>query len=705
MDRSWNRSANSTTTGEPGDDDPEDDNQEASNRRRESVASDSTWSYSDWSRSTSWYSGGWHQWQGSWNPWPNAGPSVTPELPELMPEFVQGWLLLQDCNLDAGERNLVITAAGGDFSLNRIIKELRAQFPDADLKRRDTSRKHHGFLGAIPEEDEDDYEDAPAEMSFIAEEELNDEGMALWAAARGLRRGRRGARSDASGSENIAGGGGRRDDSQIICMSCGKKGHRKANCPDEVGTHTRKEPESAPFLCYAGDPEPADRIESAMGTSLPTAAAVAQGKCVVDCGATRSIGSIKALEQLMSRNVAKTGSPGVNQVDLHDKPTFNFGNSSENQCASTVEMKLQAGSREGRLRIHALDMGQGPILLSIAALRALGAIVDFEEDVMVLRNVDCHRLIELERSASGHQLLDLSSNLFEKSQPTVQAVKGEGPQSRSGTGLDVSQNSIQHRREPRQLDMSSMTNAQLRARIAEYGEQAPSRWTKAELLLRLEELTGQNTFSPAPKNRAEKTEYQRLVQDLNGASNRRAELVSFCRNNLRLSVDENMTMNALKRLAMLHIYQTSRPDPTDTVGFGKHSTATYEEIKVRYTEYARWVVTTAKEFAEADPRLLRLAEWLENNPAQVIHRKDKKSSRSEASSSGYASGADSASSSKIEVLANVVDKLREEIADLKKDREPRRKVKTVETDSEMSEGSFAMIPTGKGGSKTQGPKN
>ncbi|CAE7910422.1 Nsun2 [Symbiodinium necroappetens] len=191
----------------------------------------------------------------------------------------------------------------------------------------------------------------------------------------------------------------------------------------EAGEHgPQQEPESAPFVCYAGDPEPKVDNEFAMGTSVPTAAAVAQGKCVVDCGTTRSIGSIRALEHLMSRNLVKTGNTGVNQVDLQDKPTFNFGNSSENQCASTVEMKLQAGQREGRLRIHALDMGQGPILLSIAALRALGAVVDFAEDVMVLRNVDCHRLIELERSASGHQLLDLSADLFEKSQPTTQAV-------------------------------------------------------------------------------------------------------------------------------------------------------------------------------------------------------------------------------------------------------------------------------------------
>ena len=28
--------------------------------------------------------------------------------------------------------------------------------------------------------------------------------------------------------------GGRRDDSRIVCMSCGKMGHRKANCPSST---------------------------------------------------------------------------------------------------------------------------------------------------------------------------------------------------------------------------------------------------------------------------------------------------------------------------------------------------------------------------------------------------------------------------------------------------------------------------------------
>eukprot|EP00439_Symbiodinium_sp_Y106_P022783 s7332_g2.t2 len=515
-----------------------------------------------------------------------------------MPDFVQGWLLLQDCNLDAAERNLVTTAAGGDFSLNRIIRELRTQFPDAEMKRRDSGRKHHGYLGSILEdedednlriirelrtqfpdaemkrrdsgrkhhgylgsiledEDEDNLDDRE-EISLIAEEDLTEEGMALWASATeeaetayaAYQQARRTLREARHKQHAV------KMSSRIVCMNCGKMGHRKANCPSSTAASSRREPESAPFVCYAGEPEGRAGPESALGTNVPTADAIAQGKCVVDCpillsvaslralgaiidfqedlmvlrnvdkhhiielqrlakpttadaiaqgkcvvdcGATRSIGSIKALEQLMSQNIAKRGNSGVKQVDLQDKPVFNFGNSSENQCSSTVEMRLQAGEREGRLRIHALDMGQGPILLSVASLRALGAIIDFQEDLMedlmVLRNVDKHHIIELER--------------------------------------------------------------------------------------------------------------------------KKADLILFCTKQLRINVSESMTMNAMKRQAMLHIYQKSRPDPTDTVGFGKHSSLSYEEIKEHQPEYAKWVLVTARESSEADPRLLRLAGWLENNPSRV----------------------------------------------------------------------------------------
>ena len=62
-------------------------------------------------------------------------------------------------------------------------------------------------------------------------------------------------------------------------------------------------------------------------------------------------------------------------------PTFGFGNSSRNQCISTAKVQIQAGDKKGILQVHALEEGQGPVLLSISTLRALGAIIDFEKDL------------------------------------------------------------------------------------------------------------------------------------------------------------------------------------------------------------------------------------------------------------------------------------------------------------------------------------
>lgn len=62
--------------------------------------------------------------------------------------------------------------------------------------------------------------------------------------------------------------------------------------------------------------------------------------------------------------------------------------------------------------MHALDKGSGPILLSIQTLRSLKAQIDFEHDLLVLRGLDDKKIIPLERSAAGHQLLPLTEDLF-----------------------------------------------------------------------------------------------------------------------------------------------------------------------------------------------------------------------------------------------------------------------------------------------------
>ena len=64
---------------------------------------------------------------------------------ELLPDVLQGWYLLADANLDTPERNLIQTAVAGDFSLERTAQELRSQFPEMGLMRRDQQHKPSSF--------------------------------------------------------------------------------------------------------------------------------------------------------------------------------------------------------------------------------------------------------------------------------------------------------------------------------------------------------------------------------------------------------------------------------------------------------------------------------------------------------------------------------------------------------------------------------
>ena len=93
----------------------------------------------------------------------------------------------------------------------------------------------------------------------------------------------------------------------------------------------------------------------AQNRKVTTSEAMAAGKAVIDCGATKSLGSVRALENLM-----KLSKHGVCQVDTADRPVFGFGNSSEDRCVSTLRLKIQASEKPGIMKIHALDRGAGP---------------------------------------------------------------------------------------------------------------------------------------------------------------------------------------------------------------------------------------------------------------------------------------------------------------------------------------------------------
>ena len=340
-----------------------------------------------------WTGGSWWQTGQSANWWQSPGWWSRPSeswssrsqepLEELLPDYIQGWLLLQDAGLDAEQRNLVVTAVRGNFAVATIAQELRTQWSEQDLRRRDHGARHSGYMGEAVEEDpelEEDYE--PYNEEILVAEGMNEEGLwatqeayreqdeayaALQVAKQTLREarakqkfvklsrqyyGKSGTGKGAGKSKSKGQSSGSRDDSAMQCLACGKIGHRAANCPKPSGTEDHNE--SAPFVCYLDT----DQDEALMANSLSTQDAITAGMAVIDGGATKTVASVAAVEALMDRNQEVRGTNGLRSVDTGNRPTFSFGNSSANQCVSTAQVAIRADGKPGILNIHAISQGQ-----------------------------------------------------------------------------------------------------------------------------------------------------------------------------------------------------------------------------------------------------------------------------------------------------------------------------------------------------------
>ena len=163
---------------------------------------------------------------------------------------------------------------------------------------------------------------------------------------------------------------------------------------------------------------PTEETQQALAAEMTTTQeAIMQGKCVLDSGATRSLGSARAIEQVM-----RLSADAVANIDVTDCPKFGFGNSSEETCVSTVHFKVKAQGQDGTLKVHALSGGEGPILFSIDALRKLKAIIDYEADLVVFRALDPGRIIQLEQTTSGHQVFPLTQDFYTNSTTSSQEV-------------------------------------------------------------------------------------------------------------------------------------------------------------------------------------------------------------------------------------------------------------------------------------------
>ncbi|CAE7515047.1 unnamed protein product [Symbiodinium sp. CCMP2456] len=536
---------------------------------------------------------------------------------ELLPQFIQGWYLLADANLDAGERNIVMTALGGNFEPQRVAQELRNQFSESDVKKRDSQRRYQSYIGEYLENDEDDTEIYETGNHDYGAEGLSDEGHALVVdaeeaaqeamsamvnARRTLREARQRQHAAKQNRKYYQGNGnsGRgsssstttppkpRDDSGIECLRCGQRGHRVANCPHKPLSEQKgqahlteenpREPQQAPFVCYtdvhAGFAT--DHDEHYAMTAAPeddgltTAEAVRQGMAVIDGGA------------VMRQNRAKYGHSGLRGVDYKDPPVFSFGNSTENRCLSTARL-ITANGTAGEMRIHTLEDGESPILMSIETLRRVGAIIDFVSDLAVFRNLDPGRIVRLAFGKSGHQLLPLSEDLLGNSVPAQQSV-------------------------PSLVNMDKMTCPQMVLSLRAYGEEPPKGWKKVQLLQRLKELEEQGEIA-APTTAKTKTPLELAVADLNRAGAKKSYLQKYVMEECGIKINGNETMHILTQRAMSHLLATVEPVGEEPMGFGKYANQSFQTVANNDPQYCSWALTTAAE-GQCSQYLTRFATWM-----------------------------------------------------------------------------------------------
>ena len=397
------------------DDDPEDDAQDS--------WTDSAWT--DWK----WWSSGWSSrktqdwWQNEYAP-PETW-HVEDDC-DFLPDFLVIFLLLHRSGLDAHERANILAAIRGQFSVASVSRALREQWADEDLMRRDR-RKDQAMFVEEDSGDEADFEateDTPdpdgepeAYAAYQEEQQKIDEAMeAIQQHKRTLKDARwrqhqvklnRKFYPVKGKGKGAASGKSGRDGQALKCLKCGGP-HLTQGCPKKM-EDVKVATETSEFAFHAGQ-EQSLSVEAAMVSQHE---ALERGLGIVDCGATASLASIDAMEAIMKVNLEKYGRDRVTVLP-ENRPTFKFGNGQRKERVSTVQLQVDLADQVGRMELHVHDTPAQPALISVKALKNLGAIIDFGVGECVLSKVDPHAIVPLETADNGHLLLPLAHDIFSK---------------------------------------------------------------------------------------------------------------------------------------------------------------------------------------------------------------------------------------------------------------------------------------------------
>ena len=132
---------------------------------------------------------------------------------------------------------------------------------------------------------------------------------------------------------------------------------------------------------------------------------------VIDSGATSSLGSAEALEEIMKANYDSCGDAMIS-IDTMNRPTFKFGNGNKTTCLSTALLGLGADGKKGTFEVHVHDHAGQPVLVSRKSLKALGAVIDFSEGRAIYKAVNPRKVVDLVEAPNGHLLMPLTGDIL-----------------------------------------------------------------------------------------------------------------------------------------------------------------------------------------------------------------------------------------------------------------------------------------------------
>ena len=264
---------------------------------------------------------------------------------DFLPDFLTGFLLLNRSGLDAHERANILAAIRGEFSVKTVEKALREQWRDDDLAKRDRTKQYANYAYGDDDEDDEDClaanleapnpsDDPQGYEAFMGEQMEIDMALeAIKDKKRTLKEARwrqqqvkmnrkfypTPAYRSSMRPQSSSGAGPHHGGEK--CLACGGR-HKTSSCP--VKTQKAQLVEEAAEVAFGAFGEEY-AAPAAMDKTATVTQHMRQGKAIIDCGATSTLGSVDALESLMQLNVERLGKDRV-AVDPSNRPTFRFGN-------------------------------------------------------------------------------------------------------------------------------------------------------------------------------------------------------------------------------------------------------------------------------------------------------------------------------------------------------------------------------------------